>query len=746
MKKLLFSIVFAFFFFLSCSNGTRKIPQIGNSDSDLVQSDQVNDAQDEIIIPDNSSEDGDDVGNDKIRTESDDIKNDSDDQITEHDETTSDNFTDSLNDTDVVDQCPDDPDKTEPGICGCNVADTDTDGDGIADCKDNCWEIPNPDQIDTDKDGFGDKCDNCPDIANVKQGDSDKNGIGDLCENSVLDSDGDGLDEFHDNCPKVANPDQKDSDNDGVGDACDNCPTIANANQKDSNSNGVGDACEPSAIDTDKDGVDDFHDNCPKIANPAQKDTDKDGVGDKCDNCINNANPAQKDTDKDGVGDVCDNCFEIANANQKDTDKDGVGDNCDNCPSVSNFTQDDLDGNGVGDACETIPDTTPICQDANIAGTKIKPNIYFVLDNSGSMGCSSSWPDCRWKNSLMPSLNAMASDLTSQFNVGAGYYSGSHGQPTECIDLKKDNTFSNFNACNRSPGGGTPTATTLQNVLSKKYYNFSPDPLSSQRGKAVVLITDGAPDDASSSHAYSSEKAAKALHDAGVTVYVLGFKGLSSNAKNIMQRLANEGLYGSATHSPNAKWWIVSDKTSIINALKSISKKVVTCSVSITLGKDDDKTRMKVYIDNKETGKPTIISKDSTNGWTETTISSGPPEKIKIELKGSSCDNLKAQVKNSTDPSKVGVAVKVACETCSPTTEICGDGKDNDCDGQIDEGCATPDCVPKPEICGDGIDNDCDGEIDEGCDPDCVPSPEICDKKDNNCNGQIDEGCSGQDS
>ncbi len=129
--------------------------------------------------------------------------------------------------------------------------------------------------------------------------------------------------------------------------------------------------------------------------------------------------------------------------------------------------------------------------------------------------------------------------------------------------------------------------------------------------------------------------------------------------------------------------------------------------------------------------------------------------------------------------------------------EICGDGKDNDCDFTVDDGCpgvnctdgdgdgwgVGPDCaVEDPddtneqihpwaeEICGDSIDNDGDGTVDDGCPgvdcvdgdgdgwgigadcvvPDCNDSDggispwrrEIChDNKDNNCNGNIDEGC-----
>jgi hypothetical protein len=131
--------------------------------------------------------------------------------------------------------------------------------------------------------------------------------------------------------------------------------------------------------------------------------------------------------------------------------------------------------------------------------------------------------------------------------------------------------------------------------------------------------------------------------------------------------------------------------------------------------------------------------------------------------------------------------------------EVCGDGKDNDCNGIVDDGCPGRACVDRdqdgygvgdgcpgpqdcddrdphthpgaPEICGDGKDNNCNGIVDDGCagcvDDDgdgygvgdgCGPllqrdcddndplthpgAPEICgDHKDNNCNFSVDDGC-----
>ncbi|MFH0800521.1 MAG: thrombospondin type 3 repeat-containing protein [Pseudomonadota bacterium] len=169
-------------------------------------------------------------------------------------------------------------------VKGTDPRNSDTDGDGVPDGKDNCPLGANQDQKDANGNGIGDACD--PDKANEASLDINP---------PNPDTDGDGVPDGKDNCPLGANPDQEDADGDGIGDACDpdidgdgipnekdNCPYVSNPDQADRDDDGVGDACDP---DIDGDGIPNASDNCPYVANPRQltADADGDGVPIECD-------------------------------------------------------------------------------------------------------------------------------------------------------------------------------------------------------------------------------------------------------------------------------------------------------------------------------------------------------------------------------------------------------------------------------------------------------------------------------
>jgi hypothetical protein len=78
-----------------------------------------------------------------------------------------------------------------------------------------------------------------------------------------------------------------------------------------------------------------------------------------------------------------------------------------------------------------------------------------------------------------------------------------------------------------------------------------------------------------------------------------------------------------------------------------------------------------------------------------------------------------------------------------PTFEVCRDGIDNDCDGEVDDLTVCVTCRPVPESCNNASDDDCDGTIDEPACHVCIATGgEGCGNAfDDDCDGEIDEGC-----
>ena len=103
------------------------------------------------------------------------------------------------------------------------------------------------------------------------------------------------------------------------------------------------------------------------------------------------------------------------------------------------------------------------------------------------------------------------------------------------------------------------------------------------------------------------------------------------------------------------------------------------------------------------------------------------------------CDDSDECTEDSCEEGECSHEVIPDC--CIPEEEIC-DGKDNNCDGDVDEGCPDPcenvDCDDGDECTEDScVEGTCFHELVPDC---CIPEVEICDGKDNNCDGVADEG------
>ena len=136
------------------------------------------------------------------------------------------------------DGCPNDPNKTSAGACGCGVADTDSDSDGTPNCNDLCPNDPAKTSpgtcgcgvadTDSDSDGTPNCNDLCPnDPAKLAPGTCG-------CGVADTDSDSDGTPNCNDLCPNDPNKlspgtcgcgvADTDSDSDGVANCNDGCP------------------------------------------------------------------------------------------------------------------------------------------------------------------------------------------------------------------------------------------------------------------------------------------------------------------------------------------------------------------------------------------------------------------------------------------------------------------------------------------------------------------------------------------
>ncbi len=313
-------------------------------------------------------------------------------------------------------------------------------------------------------------------------------------------------------------------------------------------------------------------------------------------------NPGDGDGDNPGDGD-----------GDNPGDGDGDGDN-----------PGDGDGDGDGDG----PGGQPICTDeVFLTATDTPARILLVVDKSGSMEDDAvGYPGSKWDGAVS-ALSDVVEATEDSIEYGLMRYPDGNANNNVCNEGALDVAVA-LGAANdivndlegTTPGGGTPTAATLQEARQVL------EALGDEGGtRAVVLATDGGPNCNASLNVNTCQcmvdggcndprnclddtdavAAAQALNNADFPVFVIGIPG-SEDYTDVLNGLATAG----GTAQPGATAYYDADDTDALAAsLADIVTRVATCRFDLDFPPDPGSTTLSVN------GGAIAHDPTRTNGW-----------------------------------------------------------------------------------------------------------------------------------
>jgi hypothetical protein len=333
-------------------------------------------------------------------------------------------------------------------------------------------------------------------------------------------------------------------------------------------------------------------------------------------------------------------------------------------------------------------DASGLCGNSFFRAQQEPPNLYFVIDRSGSMSVDSKYSAMRVAAvGLVRKLGDTASFGAALFpgdpviqgcEVGKEVMSTRPGDAPGAAPAGQDGPVTKAfqKATDVHPTGGTPTAATLQALVPT---------LQALAGKTVVvLMTDGGPNcngvtpcaaadctlniehENLGGHACDDDynccapsipggphyfmcldaadtvAAVQALRAAGIATYVVGIPGSAAYAP-LLDQLA---VVGGTARPASPQYYRVDDMQAFSGILSQIGRKAIATCEFVLDQAPPDPTFVNVYLDQQ------VLDYDAVDGWTWS-------DSTKVTLHGQACERI-------ADGSVGQVQVVAGCPTKLP--------------------------------------------------------------------------------
>jgi len=307
-------------------------------------------------------------------------------------------------------------------------------------------------------------------------------------------------------------------------------------------------------------------------------------------------------------------------------------------------TADGPHGKDRSDLAEVVPgpgvpdmagaDTT--CGGQQFQVERVQPNVFLVIDRSGSMGnaISGTSTTTKWED-LKGALGTLVTGFDSQIRLGLSLYN----RDGDCAAGEVDTALGPLMGSNITSqlaatptGGNTPTAATLDYVRTHGGLNDT------TRQNVVVLATDGIP------NCGDTDVAGKitALYNMNppVSTFVIGVGSETASNPALLNSWA---VAGHTARTGTTKYYQSNSATELQTAFQSIVNGVVSCTFQLS-SVPPDPSQLYVWLGG------TQVALDAGNGYTYV------DSPTQITLNGQACDALKA------DPSKM-LQIVYGCPT-----------------------------------------------------------------------------------